>query len=141
MRLTKLNSEGYYELISYDAFRKIIDKNNIKSNRPLVFICSPFAGDTEFNISRAKRYCRFALHKKCIPFAPHILFPQFMDDDDKEQRELGILFGLVIMSKCQEVWVFGSNISKGMEIEIKKAKDRKIPIRYFNEQCEEVGMA
>jgi hypothetical protein len=42
------------------------------------------------------------------------------------------------MSKCSEVWVFGRKITKGMSIEIEKAKQRSIPIRYFNERCEEV---
>ena len=42
------------------------------------------------------------------------------------------------MSKCAEVWVFGSTISAGMEAEIKRAKWKDYRLRYFNENCEEV---
>lgn len=69
-------------------------------------------------------YCRFAVLQNCIPIAPHLLFPQFMEEDDPEQRRLGIFFGLVLQKKCREVWVFGRNISRGMAVEIEKAKER-----------------
>lgn len=68
----------------------------------------------------------------------HLLFPQFLDDDNSDQRRLGIFMGMVLMSKCREVWVFGRNITRGMAAEIDRAEKRGIPIRYFNEQCEEV---
>jgi len=44
----------------------------------------------------------------------------------------------VLMSKCAEVWVFGTYISCGMEAEIDRARRRNYPIRYFNTNCEEV---
>jgi len=103
-----------------------------------VFICSPYAGDTERNIARARRYCGFAISKGFIPIAPHIYFPQFLRDADQGQRELGLFMGMVLMSRCKEVWVFGSTISRGMAVEIEKAQQRGIPIRYFNTCCEEV---
>jgi hypothetical protein len=59
-----------------------------------------------------------------------------MDDGDKEQRELGIHFALVLLGKCDELWVFGERISEGMTREIAKAKRRGMPIRYFNDTCE-----
>lgn len=73
-----------------------------------------------------------------IPIAPHLLYPQFMDEDDPAQRELGIFFGMVLMGKCQEVWVFGSRITRGMAVELAKAKERGQKIRYFNDRCVEV---
>ena len=98
----------------------------------------PYAGNIRRNTERAREYCRFAVSKNCIPIAPHLLFPQFMEEADPAQRELGIFFGLVLQSKCREVWVFGRSISKGMAVEIEKAKGRGLPIRYFTEQCAEV---
>ena len=61
-----------------------------------------------------------------------------MDEDDPAQRELGIFFGMVLMGKCQEVWVFGSRITRGMAVELAKAKERGQKIRYFNDRCVEV---
>ena len=73
-----------------------------------------------------------------IPFAPHLLFPQFLDDSDPKERELGLFFGVALMSKCAEVWVFGETISAGMAKEIEKAEKRGMRIRWFNSKYEEV---
>ena len=110
--------------------------SRIEKSRPLVYVASPFAGDTDYNISMARSYCRFAVSKGCIPLAPHLFFPQFMDDGDKEQRELGLMFALVLLGKCDELWVFGERISTGVATEITEAKKCGMPIRYYNHKCE-----
>ena len=61
-----------------------------------------------------------------------------MDNGDKEQRDLAIFMGLVLMGKCQEAWCFGNQISKGMAVELAKPKQRGMPIRHFTGQCAEV---
>lgn len=106
--------------------------------RPLVYICSPLAGDVEGNMEKARRYCRFALERGQIPLAPHLLFPQFMDDEDPEERKLALFMDIILMGKCREVWVFGETISGGMRMEIDRATRRKQPVRYFNDACQEV---
>ena len=140
MSIDKFNSEGYYDPTAAEALANVAREEKAKASqyRPLVYICSPFAGDTEGNINRAQGYCRFAVSEGYIPLAPHLHFPQFMDDCDREQRELGLFFALVMLCKCDEVWVFGSRVSNGMAREISKAKQRDIPIRYINDICEEV---
>ncbi len=90
------------------------------------------------NVDAARRYSRFAVDKGYIPVAPHLLFPQFLDDADPDERKLGIFFGNAIMSKCSEVWVFGSRISAGMQAEIRRAKWKNYRLRYFTEDCQEV---
>jgi hypothetical protein len=66
------------------------------------------------------------------------MFPQFMDDTNEEERELAIFMDIILMGKCQEVWVLGDTISRGMRIEIEKANKRKQRVRYFNKNFEEV---
>lgn len=135
--MDRYNSEGYPDPTAYEALTAVAKtEKTVKPYRPLVYIASPFAGDTEHNISRARGYCRFAVSNGCIPIAPHLLYPQFMDDDDKKQRELGLSFALVLLGKCDELWVFGDRISDGMSREIAKAKKRGLPIKYFNSRCE-----
>lgn len=75
----------------------------------------------------------------CIPLAPHLLFPQFMNDDIPQERELAMFMNMVLLGKCNELWVFGNTISNGMAQEIEKAKKRRQLIRYFNEKLQEVG--
>ncbi len=106
--------------------------------RSLIYICSPFAGDIEYNISRARGYCRFAVSEGYIPLAPHLHYPQFMDDLDQESRELGLSFALILLAKCDELWVFGTRVSEGMVREILTARKKGMPIRYFDEKCKEV---
>jgi len=62
-----------------------------------------------------------------------------MDDTSAEERNLAIFMDIVLMSKCSELWVFGERISKGMSIEIEKAKRKGQPIRWFTDDCKEVS--
>jgi len=138
MSINKVNSEGYYDPTPYEALTNVIrEEEEKKKYFPLVYIASPFAGDTERNMERARGYCRLAVSKGYIPLAPHLHYPQFMDDEDKEERELGLSFALILLGKCDELWAF-DKISQGMAQEIAKAKKRGMPIRYFNYKCEEV---
>ena len=139
MSISRYNSEHYYDPTAYEALSNIEkEERALWSFRPIVFICSPFSGNTEENVKAAQRFSRYAVDSGFIPLAPHLLFPQFLDDNVPDERQLGIFFGNVLMSKCTEVWVFGSIISSGMMAEIKRAKWKNYPIRYFNEECEEL---
>jgi hypothetical protein len=129
------NAEGYADPTAYDALTAVAKSE--KQYKPLVYIASPYTGDTETNVRRAQGYCRFAVTKNYIPIAPHLHYPQFMDDSDKEQREMGLFFALVLLGKCDELWVFGDRVSSGMAQEIRKAEKRGIPIKHFNSKCEE----
>lgn len=54
--------------------------------------------------------------------APQLMFPQFMDDENPEERSFVIFMDIVLMGKCSEVWVLGDRISTDMGIEIARAK-------------------
>jgi len=140
MWIDKYNSEGYYDPTTYEAMRELLREELSRRYgtcyRPLVFICSPFAGDLESNTEKTKRYCRFAVEQNAIPLAPHLLYPQFMDEHDPDSRKLGLFFGRVLLGKCQELWVFGDTVSEGMSYEIRKAQKHNMLIRYFTEDCE-----
>lgn len=138
MAISKYNSEGYFDPTAYEALSNIEVVERNKRYRPLVYICSLYSGDIAKNIENARRYCRFAIVKNYIPIAPHLLFPQFLNDYNETERELGIFFGNVLMSHCAEVWVFGDRISKGMGAEIERAKRKNYKIRYFSNELREV---
>ncbi len=133
MSINKFNKEGYYDPTAYEALINIEKEN--KGKKKLVFICSPYKGDIETNTIRAMRYGRYAVSKNQVPIIPHLMYPRFLNEDNHEERALGLEMGLVLLSKCQEIWVFGNRISKGMEIEIIKAKKMKIPIMYHDIHC------
>ena len=134
------NAEGYPDPTAFGAFCSIEkEEKALRAFRPLVYICSPYAGDIETNTAAARRYCRFAVEAGYIPIAPHLLFPQFLNDSDPKERELGLFFGNALLSKCTEMFVLGNRISEGMEAEIKRATWKGHRIRYFTESCEEVN--
>lgn len=137
------NSEGYPDPTHYAVEMKMAKeererKRALHQFRPIVYICSPFSGDVKENKKKARTYSRFAVKKGYLPITPHLLFPQFLDDENPDEREIGLHMGLVLMTKCVEVWVFGEKRSEGMKREIKKAKWRGKTIRYFTSDLQEV---
>ena len=70
-----------------------------------------------------------AVEKKAIPFAPHLLYPRFMSEE--EERDLALFMGKVMLDKCAEVWVFGGTVTNGMKGELDRAEKRHKRVRYF----------
>lgn len=134
------NTEGYADPTAYEALLNIErEAKKTCSFRPVVYICSPLSGDIEANQEAARRYCRFAVDSGYVPIAPHLFFPQFMDDADGQERNLALFMDIILLTKCAELWVFGDKVSKGMGIEIEKAKRKDKPIRFFTAACKEVS--
>ena len=99
-----------------------------------IFICSPFRGDVKGNREKAARYCRKAYEEGCLPIAPHLIFPQFLNEDSLKERADGISMGLELMQECDEVWVYGK-ITDGMAQEVKFAVEHGILV-WFKEMLE-----
>jgi hypothetical protein len=64
------------------------------------------------------------------PFAPHLLYPQFLDDSVPTEREAGIVMGLAVLERCSELWCFGEDVTTGMSAEISKASALGMPIQF-----------
>jgi hypothetical protein len=95
--------------------------------KKVIFVCSPFQ-NKEVNVKKARACCRSVLNKGHVPLAPHLIYPQFLQDDKPEEREIGLDCGLTLMNLCDEVWVFGKEITSGMRREVEYASERRIPI-------------
>lgn len=91
--------------------------------RKKVFICSPFRGDMEGNARKAAGYCRTAWEEGVLPVAPHLLFPQFLNEGIEAERQAGLAMGLELLLCCDEVWVFGE-ATEGMAAEIAYAAEQ-----------------
>lgn len=125
----KRNGEHYPDPTAFKAIRNAVPPKF--PFRPVVYVCSPYSGDIEANVRKARRYCRYAADHGYIPLAPHLLLPQFLDE--KTERDLALFMGIALLSKCAELWVFGETISQGMELEIRQARKKRKPIKYINE--------
>ncbi|SHE60783.1 hypothetical protein SAMN02745784_01224 [Tissierella praeacuta DSM 18095] len=95
----------------------------------LIFVASPYKGDIEKNIEYAKEACRYVLNEGNAFFCPHLLYPQILNDNNPEERKIGIKMGKELLAKCDELWAFGGHISSGMFEEIEFARKNRIPIK------------
>lgn len=110
-------------------------------DKKTVYICSPFrptnlnpilrANELIDNLKLAKDACTFAALRGCDPVAPHLFYPQFLDDNDPTERALGMELGLKALRSCDELWIISPRISSGMSAEIKEAQKRGIPVLVF----------
>lgn len=99
----------------------------------MVYICSPLRGDIDENIKNAVRYSKDAANQGVLPLAPHTIFTQYLNDLIPAARQQGLKMGLELLARCDELWVYGSLISEGMQAEILYAKERNMPIKYQEE--------
>ena len=124
------------EVLEYKDLLEKFDKAD--KYYPLVYVCSPYRGNVDENIINARKYSRFTFDEKNIPITPHLLYPQFINDNDLFERNIAIhKINYVLIGLCKEMWVFGDVITEGMEREILIAKKRKMRIRYFSKDLKE----
>lgn len=133
------NHEGYADPTAGAVMSKMMKeytaqqkKRYADKNRRKIYVASRYEGDVDANIEAAITYCRHVIDEGYMPVASHLLYPQMLNDNDPEERELGMLFGLSLLAVCDEVWVFGT-VSAGVAQEIEEAKRLKKQIRYFEE--------
>ncbi|MBR1383979.1 MAG: hypothetical protein IJ555_09270 [Ruminococcus sp.] len=110
-------------------------------DKKTVYICSPLrpistnpvlrANELIDNLKLAKDACTFAALRGCDPVAPHLFYPQFLDDNDPTERALGMGLGLKALRSCDELWIMSCRISSGMSAEIKEAQKCGIPVLVF----------
>ena len=96
--------EGYPDPTAETAIKNICsghDDPTAFGFMPVVYICSPYRGDTEGNTKKARRYSRYAVNQGYIPIAPHLLLPQFVSEET--ERDLALFMGMVLLSKCKEL--------------------------------------
>lgn len=106
-----------------------------------LYVCSPYRGDIARNVRLARGLCREVALLGHLPFAPHLVFPQFLDDNTRDERVRGIEFNahLLEMKRLDErgsviplfdaLWVYDARgVSAGMSHEIDLAAALEIPV-------------
>lgn len=86
--IPRRNQHGYADPTAYKALRAV--EMAEFGYRPLTYIRSPYSGDVESNVELARVLSAYAVRCRRIPLAPHLLFPQFMDDTDPWDLELAM---------------------------------------------------
>jgi len=97
------------------------------SSRKAIFICHAYAADTEGNAARVAQIARGIALEGCLPLAPQLMFPRFLNESDPEDRELALELCLAMLALAGEVRVYGEPTA-GMLMEIAEARSMGIPI-------------
>src|SRR3990167_9442934 len=95
-----------------------------------VFIGHPISGDVRGNAEKVLKICQEVHTRDVIPVAPYLVSIQYLDDEAREDRELGIEANHECFRRgyIDELWLYGDRISAGMEGEIRLARRMGIPI-------------
>lgn len=99
-----------------------------------VYVCSPLGDNVTANIENAKRYAQYVFKSGMAPVIPHF-YALVLNDDNPEERKIGMQAGISLLWVCDEVWVFGSEITEGMKKEIRFAEKLNIKVRYISENA------
>ena len=101
-----------------------------------VYLESPYRNpdpeEHQKNIEYAKACMLDSISKEESPFVSHLLYPQVLDDNDPDDRTLGMNLGFYMACMCEKsVFYTDLGISEGMAKGIKVAREeqRKIVFR------------
>ena len=104
--------------------------------RPRVYVCSPLrAPDSEtpaLHLTWARAMCLKAWTAGYVPLAPHLYFPQLLDDDDPHTRAAGISLGIDLLLTVSQVFALGIPVSDGMSRELEAAMHHSILVRFWS---------
>lgn len=100
------------------------------------YICSRYRADTQEQFDKQMRHTKTLAHEAVIAgydvIVPHMYYPQFLDDNNEDERKLGMESAIRLLHKCDIVLVYiGLDISQGMEAEIEEARKTNKQIFYF----------
>ena len=85
----------------------------------LLYVCSPYRGDTKRNKEYARKLTRAALDNGFIPVTVHLYLTEATDDTNSEERVRGMAAGMKILENCKYILVGDRyGISEGMKAEL-----------------------
>lgn len=108
-----------------------------------VYIISRYTAPTpeerQFNIDVCRYFCRLLAKQGIRPVAPHLFYTQFINDDNPEERSLGLQFGIAELDDCDGyiVVIVDGVISAGMAGELEHKKNHPAPHKIYNLTREE----
>ena len=100
------------------------------------YICSRYSADTKEQFDKqmqmTQEFSREAVLSGYAVIVPPMYYPCFLDDNNKEERQLGLDSAIRLLHKCDIVFVYiGLGVSSGMEAEIEEARRVGKQIYFF----------
>ncbi|MBI3184694.1 MAG: hypothetical protein HYZ28_21365 [Myxococcales bacterium] len=91
-----------------------------------VYVAHPFSGDTARNVESVRGICRRLAREGIAPVAPHLYLPAFVDE--ASERDLALRICEALVAACDEVRVYGEQVTPGMDRELRLARALDIPV-------------
>ena len=79
----------------------------------------------EENLKKVKTYTAYALRCGTAPVVPHF-YALCFNDNTPSEREIGLSAGMSLLWFCDELWIFGDEITSGMQREIDFCKNLRV---------------
>lgn len=124
-------AEAYEEVLDglhYVAAELVRRRREQRDRRRRIYVCHPFGGDPSGNADIIRRLCRGIVDDEQVPVAPQLYLPEFIDEELERERALDLCLELV--RSCDELRVFGSRITGGMQRELAFARALRLPITF-----------
>ena len=93
-----------------------------------VYLCAPFHVDED--LQQIKTYTHYALRCGTAPVVPHF-YALCLDDEITKER--CVAAGRSLLWFCDELWVFGDEITEAMRTEIEFCRNLNIRIRTISD--------
>ena len=85
----------------------------------LLYVCSPYRGDTKRNKEYARKLTRAAINNGFVPVTVHLYLTEVTDDQNPEERSRGMATGMKILENCKYILIGNRyGISDGMKAEL-----------------------
>lgn len=85
----------------------------------LLYVCSPYRGDTKRNKEYARKLTRTAIDNGFVPVTVHLYLTEVTDDQKPEERRRGMATGMKILENCKYILIGDRyGISEGMKVEM-----------------------
>lgn len=95
----------------------------------IVYICSPYGGKDK-NVENARELMRYAIKRGHTPIAPHVLYHGTLNDNNPNERNIGLSSAISLMLRCDQVWMPDwTEKTAGMIGEQAMAIKMKIPVK------------
>ena len=97
----------------------------------LVFVAHPVSDDPTHNAILGLMMLRKLMdaHPDVSFVAPWIEYVLTLNELNPEHRKRGCRDDMVVIERCDELWLLGSHVSRGMRAEADFARSKSIPVK------------
>lgn len=92
-----------------------------------VYICAPLGDGTEAEQKRAVEYARYVMKCGAAPVAPH--FYLCLEENKPGERAAIRAAGKSLLWLCDELWLFGDEVTADMAAELQLCKNLNINVK------------